>query len=227
MATLFVLIGPQGAGKGTQSQMVYEAFNLLIVATGDMLRTIARAETPLGRQVREAQAKGNLVPDHILAEIVGHRLQQSDCENGCILDGFPRTLPQAELLESIAAEHGDRIVAINLDVPRDVLQMRLSGRQTCVKCGAVYHRDLKPSKEPGVCDLDGGLLVTRSDDNEESIARRLELYDEKTWPLLDYYDSSNRLYNVSGVGTVDEVFERIRAIVKANIAPELSVSGER
>ncbi|MEK6304331.1 MAG: adenylate kinase [Acidobacteriota bacterium] len=215
MPSIIVLMGPQGAGKGTQAQMLTEAFGLPIVATGDMLRDIALTETPLGRQVREVQAAGRLVSDDILAEVVNERLSRGDCADGCILDGFPRTLPQAWLLEKIAESQGHKILVVEIDVPRDLLHKRLAGRKTCSVCGAIYHTYFKPSKADGVCDVEGAPLFTRSDDNEESIARRLALYDEKTHPLLNYYAQTERLYKVDGTGTRDEVGGRIAEVLKS------------
>ncbi len=207
-------MGPQGAGKGTQAQMLAERHGLPIVATGDMLREIAQTDTPLGLQVRAVQAAGQLVSDDILAEVVKTRLCNPDCKAGCILDGFPRTLPQARLLERIAQDRGGRIFVIKIHVPRDLLLKRLAGRRTCSACGSIYHLDFKPPKQEGVCDLDGQPLFTRSDDNEEAIQQRLTLYDEMTRPLFDYYGGSNRLYKVEGTGTPEEVFSRIEEIVK-------------
>jgi adenylate kinase len=214
MPNIFVLMGPQGAGKGTQSQMLAERYNMPIVATGDMLREIAQTDTPLGHQVRAVQSAGQLVSDDILAEVVKARLCKQDCSAGCILDGFPRTIPQARLLERIAQDRGNRIIVIKIDVPRDLLLKRLAGRRTCSACGSIYHMEFKPPAREGVCDLDGQPLFTRSDDNEEAIQQRLTLYDEMTRPLFDYYGGSNRLYKVDGTGTPEEVFNRIAEIVE-------------
>ena len=206
-------MGPQGAGKGTQAQMLAERHGLPIVATGDMLREIALTDTPLALQVRAVQAAGQLVSDDILAEVVKARLCKNDCKAGCILDGFPRTLPQAKLLERIAQERGNRIFVIRIYVPRELLFKRLAGRRTCSACGSIYHIDFKPPKQEGICDLDGQPLFTRSDDNEEAIQQRLALYDEMTKPLFDYYAGSNRLYKVDGTKAPEEVFNQIEEIV--------------
>lgn len=220
MASIIVLMGPQGAGKGTQAQMVSERFSLPIVATGDMLRDVARAETPLGHQVREILASGQLVSDEILAEVVKNRTSKEDCRDGYILDGFPRTLPQARQLESIAREQGHRISVVKISILRELLSKRLTGRRQCPVCGALYNLYFMPPRREGVCDLDSQPLVTRSDDNEEAIAQRLALYDEKTKPLVDYYNETGRLYRVDGTGTPEEVFSRIAGIVQKEATGE-------
>jgi len=213
---IVVLIGPQGAGKGTQAQMLSEKLGLPIIATGEILRKVAEEETDIGREVREIQKSGNLVPDEILAQIVRDRIASSDRDNGCILDGFPRTLPQARLLEELAESRGDKIFAIKISVPRDMLWKRLAGRRTCASCGATYNVYLKPSKEEGVCDLDRGGLVIRDDDRPEAIEQRLALYDEKTRPILEYYKASSRLYEVDGTADPQEVFRRINSVLGAS-----------
>jgi adenylate kinase len=213
-------MGPQGAGKGTQAQLLADTFHLPIVATGDMLRDIALTDTELGHQVREVQAAGQLVSDDILAEVVKTRLSNCDCAGGCVLDGFPRTLPQARLLERIAQAQGHRISVIKIDVPRELLLKRLASRRTCTACGAIYNVEFKPPAQDGVCDLDSQPLFTRSDDYPEAIENRLALYEEKTRPLLDYYAESGRLHKVDGTGTPDEVFGRIAEIVRRESASE-------
>jgi adenylate kinase len=218
MPEIIVLMGPQGAGKGTQAKALAERLGLRIIATGDMLREIAQGDTPLGRQVREVQAAGQLVSDEILAEVVRERLCRGDCERGCILDGFPRTLPQARLLERIAQERGSRIVPIEIEVPRDMLFKRLTGRRTCSACAAIYHVEFKPPRQQDVCDLDGAPLYVRSDDTEDAIRQRLALYDEKTRPILEYFTESARLHRVDGTGSPDEVADRIASVVGSHVA---------
>lgn len=220
MPEIIVMMGPQGAGKGTQAKTLADRRGLRVVATGDMLREIAQGDTPLGRQVREVQAAGQLVSDDILAEVVRERLCRGDCERGCILDGFPRTLPQARLLERVAQERGSRIVPIEIEVPREMLFRRLTGRRTCSVCGATYHVEFKPPQRPDVCDLDNAPLFVRSDDTEDAIRQRLALYDEKTRPILDYYAESGRLQRVDGTGSPDEVADRIASVVKKGSAAE-------
>lgn len=213
MPDITVLMGPQGAGKGTQAHLLADRLKLPLVATGDILREMAHSDEPLGLQVRQVQAVGQLVSDDILAEVVKTRLSRPDCEGGCVLDGFPRTLPQVRLLEDIAKHLNHRITVISIEVPRELLFQRLAGRQTCSVCGAIYNVNSKPSKVEGICDVDGEPLFTRSDDNEEAIAQRLALYDEKTRPLLDYYAESGRLYKIEGTGAPEDVFERIVSVL--------------
>jgi adenylate kinase len=213
MSNIYVLMGPQGAGKGTQAKMLADRLGLPIVATGNILREIAAADTPLGQHVKEVLASGALVGDDILAEVVKARICKPDCTAGCILDGFPRTLPQARLLEKIAQEGGSRIVVIKIDVPRELLLRRLTGRLVCQRCNSIYHTEFKPPKLDTLCDLDDEPLFTRQDDNIEAIQQRLQLYVEKTKPLLDYYAESGRLHRVDGTGTPENVFARIAAVV--------------
>jgi adenylate kinase len=214
MSSIIVLMGPQGAGKGTQAKMVSERFSLPIVATGDILREIARTDTKLGRHVREVQDAGHLVSDEILAEIVRQRISQDDCRNGWIFDGFPRTLPQAKLLEELALECGLSITLISIDVPRDLIVKRLAGRRNCVAQGHIYNIHFQPSRQEGVCDIDGSALLVRDDDNPDAIAKRLADYDKMTSPLLDYFGQSGRAHKVDGTGTPQEVFERIISVIE-------------
>jgi len=215
MSNLYVLMGPQGAGKGTQAQLLADRFGLPIVATGDILREIAKDETEFGQHIKAVLATGELVSDDILAEVIKQRLCLNDCMGGCILDGFPRTLPQARLLEKIAQEDGNRIVVIKIDVPRELLLRRLTGRRLCKRCNSIYHMEFKPPKHDEVCDLDGEALMTRPDDTVEAIQQRLQLYQEKTRPLLEYYEASSRLQRVDGTGTPETVFNRLAEIVES------------
>lgn len=195
--------------------MLAERMALPIVATGDILREVAGLDTGLGRKVKQIQAEGRLVPDEILARIIRERTRGSDCGEGYILDGFPRTLPQAEMLEDLAASQGHRLVVVNIDVPVEMLRRRLDGRRACSHCGTLYNVYSIPSMEEGVCDLDGHPLVSRSDDTEEAITRRLALYEEKTRPLLDYYGRSGRLFDVDGSRPPEQVFEQIARLLDA------------
>lgn len=211
---MIVLMGPQGAGKGTQAEKLAVQLGVPIIATGDILRKLAEADSELGRQIRETQNDGRLVPDDVMAKIIRDRLGKGDCQRGCILDGFPRTIPQAKLLDELGTEQGFGVRAIIISVPRDMLLKRLSGRRTCPVCGTIYNIYTRPSKVDGVCDLDGGKLLTRSDDIPEAIEKRLALFDEMTKPLLDYYKGSRRLSEVDGTGEINEVFNRISSVVQ-------------
>jgi adenylate kinase len=227
MPDILILMGPQGAGKGTQAQMLAEKFSLPIVATGDMLREVAKIETSLGRQVKAFQESGDLVSDDILAEVIKTRTGQNDCKQGYILDGFPRTTPQMELLEQIAAQQGHAITVIKIKIPHTYLFKRLAGRRTCSKCGHIFNVHFKPPRQPEICDDCGGELFTRTDDTEEVIQHRLAAYTEKTKPLVNYYAQTGRVKEVSGLGTPDEVFEEIRKIVvQEHHALESSINEE-
>jgi len=217
MPDIIILMGPQGAGKGTQSQMLAEKFSLPIVATGEMLREVAKTESPLGEQIKAFQKSGDLVSDDILAEVIKTRTSEDDCKQGYILDGFPRTTPQMELLEQIAAQQGHAITVIKIKIPHEYLFQRLAGRRTCSKCGHIFNVYFKPSKQEGICDICGGELFTRTDDTDEVIKHRLSEYTEKTKPLVNYYAQTGRVKEVSGLGTPDEVFENIRKIVVASL----------
>lgn len=196
--------------------MLAEKFSLPIVATGEILRAVARSDSPLSQQIREIQEAGQLVSDEILAEVITDRTNQEDCRNGCLLDGFPRTMPQAELLEDIAKKQGHQITTISIDVPRDLLFKRLAGRLNC-SAGHLYNLYFKPPKQEGVCDIDGSELYQRSDDKPEAIAKRLAEYDAKTKPILNYYADSGRLREVDGTGTPEEVFQKIARIVAKEV----------
>lgn len=207
MGKIIVLIGAPGAGKGTQSRLLQERIGIPQISTGDMFREMKTLDTPLAKEVQAIMAAGKLVTDDVTYQVVKERTSRDDCKKGYILDGYPRTAVQAELLEELAAEQGKDINAIEIDVPRDVLMQRLTGRRSCPVCGEIYNVYSKPPKTDNVCDLHpDAQLIHRSDDNEESVATRLETYDEQTKPLLEYYEKSGRLKKVDGTGAVEEIY---------------------
>jgi len=213
MSKIIVIIGAPGAGKGTQSRLLSEKYGYPHISTGDILREMARADTPLGRKVKETMAAGLLVSDEILAEVIRTRTSQPDCSNGYILDGFPRTLDQARLLEELASQQGKPIRSARIVVSEEALLKRLSGRRACSKCGEIYNIYFSPPKVEGVCDLDGAPLMQRSDDHPEAVSRRLEEYKRSTAPLIDHYRQSGGLIEVNGELPVEDVFEKLLAAV--------------
>lgn len=209
MAKVIVLMGMPGVGKGTQAKLLSERFGWPQISTGDMLREMAQNETPLGQHVREILASGQLVSDDILAEIIQERTRRADCRDGYILDGFPRTVHQAELLDRLMREQGNELTVIEVTVDRDVLLKRLGGRLTCSRCGAIYNVHFQPPRQAGQCDRCGGPLIHRSDDQPEAIGRRLDVYEEKTAPVIEYYRRHGDLITVDGGRPVEQVFEDI------------------
>jgi adenylate kinase len=205
-----VFLGPPGAGKGTQAKRIAEKYGIPQVSTGDMFREHLSKGTELGQKAKEYMEKGQLVPDEIVLGMVEERLKQSDCEKGFILDGFPRTVPQAEALDQLLDKMGKKIdYAICIDVPDEELVKRLTGRRTCKKCGMMYHVIFKPPKEEGKCDVCGGELYQRADDNEETVRNRLKVYHEQTEPIIQFYEKKGVLHRIDGIGSIDEIFERI------------------
>jgi adenylate kinase len=205
-----ILLGPPGAGKGTQAKLLQEKFGVCQISTGDILRKAVADRTALGQQASEYIDRGALVPDTVILDLVAERLKEEDCENGFILDGFPRTIPQAEGLESILKARGldlDRV--LSLKVPQNVIIERLAGRRTCKRCGALYHVAFEPPLKPGICDRCGGELYQRDDDREQTIAARLKVYDAQTAPLEDYYRERGMLSDIDGIGSVDEIHRGI------------------
>ena len=205
-----VLLGPPGAGKGTQAKLLQDKYSACQVSTGDILRGAVRDQTPIGKEASEYINRGALVPDDVIVKLVGERLKAKDCDNGFILDGFPRTINQAKSLQEILNARGltlDRVLSI--EVPQKLIVERLAGRRTCKDCGALYHTVFDPPKTKGVCERCGGELYQREDDREETIKARLITYDQQTAPLIDYYRERGMLSSVDGVGTVDEIHDRM------------------
>lgn len=216
-----ILMGAQGSGKGTQAALLGPALKLTKIATGDLFRAEIASGSPLGLELKEILERGDLVPDGLtnaivrsrIAALVERRARGEDVA-GALYDGFPRTDVQAQALDAILAELGESVTTvIEIDVPRDVLVQRLSGRRVCVSCGAVYHAETGPPRLAGVCDVCGGEVIQREDDKPEAIARRLALYDQQTAPLLDYYDAQGKLTRVDGDRSVEEVQASIRAVI--------------
>lgn len=204
-----VLFGPPGAGKGTQAKELAKHYNIPHISTGDILRANVREGTKLGMKAKEYMDKGELVPDEVLIGIIRDRLQQPDCKDGYMLDGYPRTIPQAEALQDILKKIGKPLeVVLNIDVPDDELIGRLSGRRMC-SCGESYHLIFNLPLKEGTCDSCGGKLYQRDDDKEEVVRQRLEVYAAKTKPLIDYYSDRGILVNIYGTGSVEDVFRQI------------------
>ena len=210
-----ILLGPPGSGKGTQGERLQEDFRLPYYATGDILRAAVKEGTEVGAQAKEYMDRGDLVPDEVIIGVIAERLQDEEASDGFILDGFPRTVPQAEALGEKMKELRREITAVLLiDVPEEEILRRLGGRRTCEKNpGHIYHVEFDPPKEEGVCDIDGAKLIVRDDDKPEVIKNRLAQYREKTEPLIDYYDERGILNRVDGRQSPDEVEERIHGII--------------
>jgi adenylate kinase len=205
-----VLLGPPGAGKGTQAVRLVEKYNVPQISTGDIFRANIKAGTELGKKAQEYTNSGRLVPDELVVDLVKDRLQQDDCANGYLLDGFPRTIYQAEQLDKYLAEQGQKLDAvINFEVESEELISRLTGRRMCKACGAGYHIKNMPPKVEGVCDKCGGELEQRKDDNRETAENRLKVYEESTAPLIEYYSNSGLLNNFDAAKNPDEVFADI------------------
>jgi adenylate kinase len=209
-----VLMGLPGAGKGTQADKIVEKYAIPHISTGDMFRAAIKNGTELGLKAKSFMDQGALVPDEVTIGIVRERLSQKDCEKGFLLDGFPRTVPQAEALDSILNDLGRKIDhTINIQVEKDELVARLSGRRICKVCGASYHVLFNPPKEEGKCDKDGGELYTRADDNPETVANRLEVNMNQAQPLLNYYEAKGVLTNINGQQNIDKVFADLDALL--------------
>jgi adenylate kinase len=214
MAAIIVLIGAPGAGKGTQARLLQERMGLPQISTGDIFRSLAEANTPLANEVRDIQQAGRLIPDQIVIRVVEERTSQDDCRNGYILDGFPRTAAQAEMLEHLAERQGKGIKAILIDVPTELLMKRLTGRRTCSVCGEIYNIYFKPPKFDNRCDLHPEReLLHRADDAPEKIQVRLETYANETAPLLNYYERNNRLHRIDGTREVEKIYADVQRVL--------------
>ena len=210
-----ILMGLPGAGKGTQASKIIKKYPIPHISTGDMFRLAIKNETELGKEAKSYMDKGELVPDSVTIGIVKERLSQSDAKEGFLLDGFPRTVEQAQALNDIMDELGTQIDrTINVDVDEEELMNRLTGRRICEVCGTTYHLVFNPPKQEGVCDLDGGKLYQREDDNPETVANRLEVNLKQTQPLLDFYKEQDVLVNVDGSKDIDDVFVEIDDILQ-------------
>jgi len=206
-----VLLGPPGSGKGTQGERLQEDLELPYYATGDILRAAVREGTELGKAAKDYMDRGDLVPDEVIVGMIGERIDSEEAADGFILDGFPRTEPQAEALAAKLAELGRELTAVLLiDVDDDEVVRRLGGRRTCVENGHVFHVDFNPPKQEGACDVDGSELIVRDDDKPEVIRHRLEQYQAKTAPLVDFYDHQSLLHSVDGASAPEAVADAIR-----------------
>ena len=211
-----VMLGAPGAGKGTQAKQIAAKYGVPHISTGDIFRANLKEGTELGLKAKVYMDQGQLVPDSLTLELIMDRFSKDDCKNGYVLDGFPRTIPQAEALTKALKDNNDRLdYAIDVDVPDENIINRMSGRRACAKCGGTFHIKYNPTKIEGICDLCGGELYIRNDDKPEIVQKRLVAYHEQTQPLIDYYRNEGILKTVDGTQDVDKVFEDIVAILEA------------
>ena len=209
-----IMLGAPGAGKGTQAKKIAEKYGIPHISTGDIFRANIKNGTELGKEAKQYMDQGLLVPDELTVRILLDRVAQDDCKNGYVLDGFPRTIPQAEVLDSELSKLGDHIdYAIDVDVPDENIIKRMSGRRACLTCGATYHIEHVPPKTEGICDKCGSELVLRDDDKPETVKNRLNVYHEQTQPLIDFYTNKGVLKTVDGTLPMEEVFAAITAIL--------------
>jgi len=209
-----IMLGAPGAGKGTQAKKVAKKYNIPHISTGDIFRADIKEGTELGKRAKEYMDKGELVPDDITIGMLLDRIHKTDCKNGFVLDGFPRTIPQAKSLSEALSKLNEKIdYAINIDVPDDSIITRMSGRRACLSCGSTYHIKYSAPKKENICDNCGSELVIRDDDKPETVKKRLDVYHKQTQPLIDYYDNENILANVDGTKDMEEVFLDIVAVL--------------
>ena len=209
-----VMLGAPGAGKGTQAKKIAAKYNIPHISTGDIFRANIKNGTELGKKAKTYMDQGLLVPDELVVDLVVDRVNQEDCSDGYVLDGFPRTIPQAEALTKALASQGQKLdYAIDVDVPDENIVRRMSGRRACVGCGATYHLEYAPTKKEGICDVCGGELILRDDDKPETVEKRLGVYHEQTQPLIDYYTNAGILKRVDGTVDIEEVFQAVVQIL--------------
>ncbi len=209
-----IMLGAPGAGKGTQAKMISAKYEIPHISTGDIFRANIKENTELGKKAKEYMDQGLLVPDELTCDLVTDRIKKDDCKNGFILDGFPRTIPQAEALDRALTAMGQKMdYAIDVDVPDENIVNRMSGRRACLKCGATYHIVTIPPKKEGICDNCGSEIVQRDDDKPETVQKRLSVYHDQTQPLIDYYKNQGILHSVDGTKDLELVFAEIKGIL--------------
>ncbi|MBQ1407241.1 MAG: adenylate kinase [Eubacterium sp.] len=213
-----ILLGPPGAGKGTQAARIIEKYHIPHISTGDIFRENIKQGTELGKKAQEYMSRGELVPDDLVIEIACDRLLKDDCKEGFILDGFPRTVYQAEKLDEFLSENGQKLdCVINLEVGEDILMKRLTGRRVCKKCGASFHVVNMPPKVDGICDVCGAELIQRADDNEETARNRIDVYNAQTKPLVDYYKKAGVIADIDGAQGLEPTFAAIVAALEKEV----------
>ena len=211
-----IMLGAPGAGKGTQAKKIAAKYGIPHISTGDIFRANIKNGTELGKKAKTYMDQGLLVPDELVVDLVVDRVNQDDCTNGYVLDGFPRTIPQAEALTEALEKMGQKVdFAIDVNVPDENIVKRMSGRRACVTCGATYHMVYAPTKKEGICDTCGGELILRDDDKPETVQKRLNVYHDQTQPLIDYYTSQGILRTVDGTVDIDDVFRAITEFLGA------------
>ena len=209
-----IMLGAPGAGKGTQAKKIAAKYGIPHISTGDIFRANIKNGTELGKKAKTYMDQGLLVPDELVVDLVVDRVKQEDCKNGYVLDGFPRTIPQAEALDKALTDLGEKMdYAIDVDVPDENIVRRMSGRRACVGCGATYHLEYAPTKAEGICDVCGKELILRDDDKPETVTNRLNVYHEQTQPLIDYYTKAGILKEVDGTIDINDVFAAIVQIL--------------
>lgn len=211
-----IMLGAPGAGKGTQAKKIASEFNIPHISTGDIFRENIKNQTELGKKAQEYMDKGLLVPDELVLELIMDRFNEPDCKNGYVLDGFPRTIPQAKALDEALEKKNDKIqFAIDVDVPDEVIIRRMAGRRVCPNCGRTYHVETLRPKTEGICDACNTELVLRDDDNPETVKKRLNVYHEQTQPLLDYYKEKGILHSIDGTKSIDDIYNEIVSVLTA------------